>query len=260
MISEPVRPTSAYLVLGTPRAGTSLLCDLLASTGIAGHPREYFWRDTANELQALWAVRPGREYLDRVYSAATTTNGVFGAKLMWVYLDDAVRALAEIGGSEGLGDHALLSTFFPRLRYVWIWREDVVAQGVSWAKAVLTGEWYFGDQRRPTGKTPEFDLAYVHNLVWVASRLQVVARRWFREQGVHPFRVSYEQLVADPEGVTRRVLAFLRLESETATISTSTRPQADALNAEWITRYRNESPFLPDAFPKLTDPLPRELA
>jgi LPS sulfotransferase NodH len=246
--------------MGTPRAGTSLLCDLLGSTGKAGYPSEYFWRGAAAELQSRWAVAPGAAYLDRVYAAGTTPNGIFGAKLMWTYLDDALADLAAIrGGETRPSDHALLSSFFPDLRYVWIWREDVVAQGVSWAKAELTGEWYKGDRRRPGDKTPEFDLSYVHNLVWVASRLQVVAERWFERHSIEPFRLTYEQLVADPVGIVGRVLEFLGLQVPQP-IATTMRPQADKLNAEWIARYREETMSLPGDLPKLTDPLPRETA
>src|SRR3954468_14537551 len=142
---DGLNPRACYLVMATPRAGTSLLCDLLSNTGVAGHPTEYFWRETAEELQARWRVRDGQTYLARVYEAGTTPNGVFGAKLMWTYFDDALQKLAAARGGDRLTDHALLSALFPRLRYVWIFREDVVAQGVSWAKAELSGEWYTGD-------------------------------------------------------------------------------------------------------------------
>jgi LPS sulfotransferase NodH len=46
MLQWPDTPDteSSYLVCGTPRSGTSLLCRLLAATGVAGRPEEYFWR------------------------------------------------------------------------------------------------------------------------------------------------------------------------------------------------------------------------
>jgi LPS sulfotransferase NodH len=102
-----------------------LLCDLLASAGIAGRPREYFYRPTADELAVRWGVTKGREYLDRVYAAGTTVNGVFGAKLMWTYLDDSLDDLAILREGPRSPDHELLSGFFPGLRYVLVWREDV---------------------------------------------------------------------------------------------------------------------------------------
>jgi LPS sulfotransferase NodH len=35
-------PARSYLVCATPRCGGALLCHLLATTGIAGRPEEYF--------------------------------------------------------------------------------------------------------------------------------------------------------------------------------------------------------------------------
>ncbi|HMF66717.1 MAG TPA: Stf0 family sulfotransferase, partial [Phyllobacterium sp.] len=32
----------SYVICGTPRSGSTLLCDLLESTGIAGRPASYF--------------------------------------------------------------------------------------------------------------------------------------------------------------------------------------------------------------------------
>ncbi|MGI9058103.1 MAG: Stf0 family sulfotransferase [Ktedonobacteraceae bacterium] len=37
-----VYPTCSYLVCATPRSGSTLLCEALANTGIAGNPKEYF--------------------------------------------------------------------------------------------------------------------------------------------------------------------------------------------------------------------------
>ena len=37
-----MRPHTCYLVCATPRTGSTLLCEALISTGLGGHPREYF--------------------------------------------------------------------------------------------------------------------------------------------------------------------------------------------------------------------------
>ena len=41
MLRCPLRTTS-YLICSTPRTGSSLLCDALTATGVAGRPEEYF--------------------------------------------------------------------------------------------------------------------------------------------------------------------------------------------------------------------------
>ena len=35
-------PAHSYLVCATERSGSTLLCELLAGTGVAGRPEEYF--------------------------------------------------------------------------------------------------------------------------------------------------------------------------------------------------------------------------
>ena len=37
-----ITPSSAYLIFSTQRSGSTYLCELLASTGVAGNPQEYF--------------------------------------------------------------------------------------------------------------------------------------------------------------------------------------------------------------------------
>lgn len=47
----------AYLLCGTPRTGSTLLCSLLSSTGVLGHPESYFREPD----EAVWARRFGLE-------------------------------------------------------------------------------------------------------------------------------------------------------------------------------------------------------
>jgi len=54
-------PTYAYLVCSTPRSGSTLLCELLKSTGVAGRPDEYF-----EDLQATGRPHQPRQYFDGV--------------------------------------------------------------------------------------------------------------------------------------------------------------------------------------------------
>src|SRR5215212_4925645 len=50
-------PLMAYLVCATPRSGSTLLCELLGSSGVAGTPAEYF-----EDLRATSLPRQAREY------------------------------------------------------------------------------------------------------------------------------------------------------------------------------------------------------
>jgi len=52
-----VVPAISYLMCATPRCGSTLLCDGLEATGLAGRPREYF-----EELKETGVPRRPREY------------------------------------------------------------------------------------------------------------------------------------------------------------------------------------------------------
>src|SRR3954467_13591327 len=53
------RPDHSYLVCATPRSGSTLLCELLAATGVAGRPAEHF-----EHLQATSLPRQPRQYFE----------------------------------------------------------------------------------------------------------------------------------------------------------------------------------------------------
>jgi trehalose 2-sulfotransferase len=233
-------PATFYLVCGTPRSGTSLLCGLLAGTGVAGRPEEYFWRGDEPAWSERWGVSGFADYLRATVAQGSTPNGVFGAKVMWGYLPDLLGKLAALPGGRGLDDRVLLERAFPGLRCLWIWREDVVAQAVSWSKAIQTNVWSAADDRAPAATPPRFDFQQIHHLVREAVAGRAGWERWFRRHAIEPLPIRYEDLVADKAGTTRRALAFLEVPTPAdLRIEVSTARQADALNHEWASRYRS---------------------
>jgi trehalose 2-sulfotransferase len=236
----PQGPTGSYLVCGTPRSGTSLLCGLLAGTGVAGRPEEYFWRGDEPSWSERWGVSGFADYLRAAIAHGSTPNGVFGAKVMWGYLPDLLGKLAALPGGRGLDERALLEQAFPGLRCLWIWREDVVAQAVSWSKAIQTNVWSAADDRAPPSTPPRFDFRQIDELVGEATAGRAGWERWFCEHAIDPLPIRYEELVADKAGTTRRALAFLGIAVPAdLRIQVSTARQADALNRQWAARYRS---------------------
>ncbi|MFR9774879.1 Stf0 family sulfotransferase [Micromonospora sp. MS34] len=231
----------AYFICATPRTGSSLLCGLLASTGVAGRPEAYFRVPD----EASWATRWGLaadwsydDYVGAALAAGRTGNGVFGAKLMWGTLDRVVEGLA--GGHPELAgaDDALLRRAFGRTAFVHLRRDDVLAQAVSWLRAEQTGVWYVGDAGA-TGRAPRYDPGGVDELLRTIEAHQAAWDEWFTAYRITPHRVRYEDLAADPTGVTLGILDALDLALPPGVaVRPRHRRQADALNAEWIARHR----------------------
>jgi LPS sulfotransferase NodH len=233
----PTQPTSSYFLCGTPRGGTWLLAGLLDSTGVAGHPHEYFWWDTEEANQARWGVSSFSDYLRHVKEVGTTENGVFGAKLMWGYMAHFLDKLRNLSDEQVVGDRALVERFFPKPRFVLVWREDVAAQAVSWAKALQTGRWHHWDSPS-TEVEPRFDSDQIDALAHEATTDDAAWRRWFAENRIDAFQVRHEDLVEDMDGVTRRVLAFLEIAPPPGSAVTAQTVKAgNAQNREWVARY-----------------------
>lgn len=237
---RPAQPQRSYFVCGVPRSGTWLLCGLLHSTGAAGRPHEYFWRDTERANRRAWRVSSFSDYLSRVLDAGTTENGVFGSKLVWGYMSDFVDRLRQEAGTSAGTDRSLIEQFFPQPHFVWVWREDIAAQAVSWAKAIQTGHWHHWDAGARS--EPSFDFAEIDALAREVVEHNAAWRQWFAENGVEPLSVRYEDLVAGKESVTRQVLSFVGIElSGQTTIREQTAQTRDALSADWLARYRSLS-------------------
>ena len=213
------RPRRSCFICATPRCGSWFLSGLLASTGLAGRPHEWFWRDTRSGLERAWDVRSEEAYIELVLAAGTTPNGVFGAKVMWGMLPD-------------------LSPF-PDPRFVWLRRRDRVAQAVSFAKAVQTGHWHSWDPEphaQPSYRFEELDA-----LRREIDELERGWERWFERQGLEPLELAYEEVVASPESETLRVLDFLSVELPSeVSIKPLTLPGSDGVDGEWQARYRRE--------------------
>jgi len=213
------RPHQSYFVCATPRCGSWLLCGLLASTGVAGRPHEWFWRDTRKSLEHTWGVRNAEEYVELVLSAGSTPNGVFGAKVMLGTLPD-------------------LSSF-PRPRFVWLRRRDRVAQAVSFATAAQTGYWHSWNPKPRAQPSYRFDA--IDALAREIAELEAGWKRWFDGEGLEPLEVVYEKLVANPQAETRRVLDFLSLElPPDVSVRPLTLAASDGIRQEWAERYREE--------------------
>jgi LPS sulfotransferase NodH len=236
--------TGGYLICGTPRTGSTLLCGLLQSTGVAGRPESYFRQPNEEDWADRWQL-PRRadgsfsylEFVRAAIAAGSTTNGVFAARVMWGTLDEMLAKLRAASGRPG-SDLDLLTWAFGPLRFLHLRRDDTLAQAVSWARAEQTQFWQHGDS---ASGEPSFDFEQIDELVRTIDDHNRSWRDWFRSAGVQPYEIRYEDLTADPVATTRDVLGYLGLQPPADVVITSAhRRQADAVNADWIARYRKE--------------------
>ncbi len=247
--------TQPYFVCATPRTGSSLLLGLLGSTGVAGHPQAYFRAPD----EPLWADRwqlprtpdGGFRYADYVraaLAAGRTGNGVFGAKLMWGTLDEVVDKLSAVHPELAGDDVALLDRTFGHTRFIYLRRDDVLAQAVSWLRAEQSGTWYVdgngetGGADGSAGTAETFDAEGIGHFTDVIRQHNAAWQAWFSSSRIRPHVVRYEDLDTDMAGTTHGILAFLGLDLPPGRpIVARHRRQADGVTREWVQRYRAET-------------------
>jgi len=240
----------SYLICSTPRTGSTLLCGLLASTKVAGRPESYFRKPDEQLWAARWDIVRSSDgafersdFIRAALAAGTTDNGVFAARIMWGTLDHLFDTLGSVYSASRGGDSDLLNLVFGHTRFVHLYRDDVLAQAVSWHRAEQTDVWHRTDQAesKQPEQEPRFDFDEIRKFMQTIEEHNSAWRAWFTSVGIHPHTVRYEDLDADPVGVAREILDFLGLKLPSGhPIKARHRRLADDLNAQWIDRYRAE--------------------
>jgi LPS sulfotransferase NodH len=91
---------------------------------------------------------------------------------------------------------------FPQPRFVYLWRENVVAQAVSWSRAAQTGYYHHWDTAHGEAT---FDPEQIDALVREALENRAAWRRWFEAYGIEPLPVRFEDLVREKEATALHV-------------------------------------------------------
>lgn len=183
---------SGYAICTTARSGGNYLCQLLTSTDALGRPQEYFnvagWRQNGiadypdnSDAQVAWILRHG-----------ATSNGIYGLKIV-PYQFDEKRAFP---WPERL----------PNLKFVYLWRRDVLAQAVSLSRAVQTGQWHASQLARTSARFDRAGIAY-----WLRKTVQDDARwrSFFARNGIVPLSVIYEAMADAPQSAVDAIAVHL---------------------------------------------------
>jgi trehalose 2-sulfotransferase len=221
-------PHLSFIVCSLPRSGSSLLCDVLAQTELAGAPTEFFDRDVRQEFSRVWGVQSFHDYLDALLAKKTSPNGVLGIKAHYHQL------------VESFGD-ADPETLFPNLRFVYIKRLDHVRQAVSFARAIQTEQWTSTPIITPK-VSPRYDREQIQSLLDWIEREETDWESYFAAHQAPLFRVVYEEFIAAIEQTVTDVMRFLEIELPPGfePPAPTLGRQADALNEEWAVRHLAE--------------------
>lgn len=227
------RAQRALVIAITPRSGSTMLSSLLEQTGVLGTPDEYLNRNGPMQLHGRKLQRYDFEsYWDAVLRKQRTPNGVFAIKTDY----DQLRPLIERG---------VVESYLPNARYVYLRREDVVAQAVSLQRAISSGIWHLDRDGKPLRSRqhaePVYDGAAIRHHIDHLNLMQANWDAFFRERYIAPLRLTYERLVAGPASAVRSCLALCGEKAEVVgPLSAKTSKVADDSSEAWCRRYREE--------------------
>lgn len=235
-----MKPITSYLICATNRSGSFLLCEALKNTGIAGNPEEYFWRGDEPFWKERWKVSDYGGYLSKAIEQGTSSNGVFGAKIMWGYFDDFIGKLRQIPVYEQIDLPALLPHVFSNLHYVQIIRRDKVRQAISFWRAIETNTWAWTDDKQPIPeREPSFNYKAIRNLEKEIVTHEAAWKNYFEGCQIKPYVVIYEEFVPRYEETAREVLRFLDIPipSDLKFAERKMKRQSDDLTEKWVEAY-----------------------
>lgn len=218
---EPHPATLAYAIITTPRTGSSYLCQLLESTQLAGFPREHLRHPT--ETLTLECGFDYVRLLRHLMATQTTSNGVFGTKLISHFLRDHLRAHT----SE-------MKELLAGLHFIRLKRHDTAAQAVSIYLARHTNVWHLHSPEERESYTRSIeqgfdagDVDFEEIRVYYQSMLEQESwiDRLLDELGVSPLLVDYDELIAAPQTTVRSILEHLGLDGSEGEIQPRTSMQ-----------------------------------
>ena len=259
---------ASYIICSTPRSGSTLLCDLLKATGIAGHPQSYFmdqfyeeWAEQFGVSTQDWPAPDAFDlrYLQAVREQASTSHSyergdVFALRVQQESLHGLCQRLAVLFPGQQ-SDRDLLHAAFGTGHYIHLSRENKVAQAVSLLRAQQSGLWHIhpdGSERERLSRPrkPVYDFDAIKQLV---TRLEDQDRAWsdwFEEQDINPLTVTYETLSGNPGTTIADILNHLRPGvTEFAAVAPATAKLSDEESLVWIARYMREDSDSQDPSP-----------
>ncbi len=192
-------PELVIVIAFTNRSGSNLLAESLAASGLINRAEELFDSQRLIEICETRGIQDLPGYLAHL---RTELGPRFAVKLSW----DQLFFLWRVG---------VIPNYWPRVRFIWIERQDLLAQAMSYLVAERTGCWSGPYPEKHLKRvlaelTPEDLIARLETITFAQGQFNNL----FTLYGIKPVRVIYEQLAQDPESEAQRVFRELDLIPE----------------------------------------------
>ena len=195
-----------YLIMSSPRTGSTMLGAALNATGHAGTALEYFHEKMLAEKGHPEQTKDGMlAYYAAVVEATASANGVFGMKLHF-------NQFHNIFGEQRFGMRSGASFVKSFDRHVLIYRRDKIMQAISEMLAMEAHLWNSADRTASGTLGRPFSEKDVPLIARIMNRQVAEEYAWrqlMRDLSITPHEVAYEDLVATPDAALGSLAAYL---------------------------------------------------
>ena len=233
----PVVGTSRpYMLASVPRTGSTFLSHLLWSTGCLGAPLEYLnFEPTGPYGSVCDAPAEQIELWHRILARRTSPNGIFGVKIFPLQMEVLGRANPKLLAQA----MRFLLANGPQSKVVQLRRRDTAAHAISLARASLSGIWRAEQETGGTSEEPSYSEAIVQRAGRELEMQELAWQQMYRETGISPLVLWYEDVVEKPEAAIGQVADYLGVGLDpTARIDVPEIRRQDQAGAQkWLDRY-----------------------
>jgi LPS sulfotransferase NodH len=196
-LEKTVPADRSYVILFTPRSGSSWLTSILSATRKLGYPEEYINPDFLPGVVKATNAREPAQLIAMLKRRRKTPNGVFGME---------VRAI----DIHLFGEAEFFDCFDSSTIIYYLWRDNLIAQGISLYRAVTTRRYHSTDKTDvpPPEYMPNDIKRWVrHTAIIENDNLKLLqkhglAARFLRYEDIVRDRTTTISLFCEPMGVS----------------------------------------------------------
>jgi trehalose 2-sulfotransferase len=220
---------SVYVIVATPRSGSSYLGHLLFATKKLGAPLEYLNAAHYRRWSQIVGSEDPAAVFGEIMTRRTSPSGWFGLKAHWIQLANLGRFNVP---------HDILA--FQRI--IWIRRRDLIEQAISFAIAIQTGAWT--SFHKPLAK-PIYDYQAIADCAEAIKNMESAWARFLTQTSTPHLSLYYEDVRANEMETVAKILSWFGLPSLEISLSVSLQKQSNEINAAWKDRFLYEQSTLP---------------
>lgn len=243
-------PSQSYRIWFTQRSGSTMLCEALKATGLAGQPEELFNITEGTGLLHMHGATDYEELCATLWRKGTGANGIFGIKHSYFASrhDHIIQELCQLRGisfSPAIDTEAFWNELFPNVCHIYLMRRNKIRQAVSWWKAIQDNQWHIWPGQQGISHEADFydqryDFAALTHLYKEVALRDCAIEAYFQRNQITPLTIVYEDMDRDLQATLERILRYLDLPTAGIIAQRPLQRTATAASEVWVERFRND--------------------